>query len=139
MAFSYTSYDRIDEDGEFIRQINCKPRLTYIDLLRNNYIHCLTAIYDAEKLGIQFMPLLRKRQDWALWLKLIKKCGEAWGLQESLGFYRVRSGSISSNKFEMVKYNWFIYHKIEGFGKVRSTFQLFIFLFFYVKKKIKGE
>lgn len=136
-AFSYTSYDRINEDGTSLRGIDCKSAITYKDLLKNNYIGCLTAMYDVEKLGKRYMPLLRKRQDWALWLQLLKECDEAKGLQERLAVYRERSSSISSNKMEMLKYNWLIYHQVEGFGKIKATFQLFIFMIYYIQKKIR--
>jgi glycosyltransferase involved in cell wall biosynthesis len=136
-AFSYTSYDRINEDGTSCRGSNCKAAITYKDLLKNNYIGCLTAMYDVEKLGKRYMPLLRKRQDWALWLQLLKECDEAKGLQEPLAVYRERSSSISSNKMEMLKYNWLIYHQVEGFGRTRATFQLFLFMIYYIQKKIR--
>lgn len=137
-AFSYTSYDCINEDGTSLSGIDCTSVLTYKDLLKNNYIGCLTAIYDVEKLGKRYMPLLRKRQDWALWLQLLKECDEAKGLQERLADYRERSSSISSNKMEMLKYNWLIYHRIEGFGKIRATFQLFLFMIYYIQKKLEN-
>ena len=136
-AFSYTSYDRINEDGTSRQGIDCKSAITHKDLLKNNYIGCLTAMYDVEKLGKRYMPLLRKRQDWALWLQLLKECDEAKGLQERLAVYRERSSSMSSNKMEMLKYNWLIYHQVEGSGRVKATFQLFLFMIYYIQKKLE--
>ena len=135
-VFSYSSYDCINEKGDFLKVINCPLYLTYSDLLKNCYIGCLTVIYDANVIGKNYMPLIRKRQDWAYWLQLIKQCHEAKGLKESLAIYRKRPGSISSNKFEMIKYNWLIYYQVERFSLIKSLFYFFIFLFFYFKKKI---
>lgn len=135
LAFSHTSYDKINEGGVSLNPVQCFPLLTYADMLRNNYIGCLTAMYDTQKLGKVYMPEIRKRQDWALWLKIIKQCGEVRGLDEPLALYRERGGSISSNKIEMLKYNWIIYHEVERFGAVRTLWLMMAFMWSYFAKK----
>lgn len=139
IAFSYTSYQKMNESGQRLGLVHCLPRLTYADMLRNNYVGCLTAMYDTEKVGLVFMPEVRKRQDWALWLKILKKCGEASGLDLPLAVYRIRSGSISSNKIEMLRYNWVIYYQIERCGLIRSLWLMVVFSWFYLRKKTEGK
>jgi teichuronic acid biosynthesis glycosyltransferase TuaG len=106
-------------------------------MLRNNYIGCLTAIYDQDKLGKLYMSKIRKRQDWTLWLKIFKIIKNARGIRESLAIYRDRTGSISNNKFLLLKYNWIIYNKELGFNKLKSLLLLSNFLYYYARKKIK--
>ena len=139
LDFTYTSYEKIDEAGNSIGLVTCLPRVSYKTMLRNNYIGCLTVVYDTRNLGKQFMPIIRKRQDWALWLKILKQCGEAQGVEESLSIYRDRSGSISSNKMEMVKYNWIIFHDVEKLGILRSSWCMFEFMWHYFLKKSGGR
>ncbi len=135
LALTYASYTRIDEEGKPVGLVHCRPRLSYQDMLRNNYIGCLTAMYDTDKVGKVYMPDIRKRQDWALWLKIIKEHGDARGLDETLAIYRARSGSISSNKLEMVKYNWIIYRDLERLGLIRTLWLMIAFMWSYALKK----
>lgn len=139
-SFSCTSYDICDENGNINGTVNCLPKLSYAKILRDNGIGCLTAIYNTEKIGKHFMPSIRKRQDWCLWIEIIKKYGVAYGLQEPLALYRVRHGSISSNKVEMLKYNFNVYHQILGYNKLASALILSgYFLPYYFYKKIKQK
>ena len=70
---SYTSYEIINEDGNLTNKIiNCKDKLDYKRMLYSNEIGCLTAMYNRDILGKIFMPEIRKRQDYGLWLKILK-------------------------------------------------------------------
>jgi teichuronic acid biosynthesis glycosyltransferase TuaG len=135
LVFSFTDYDIIDEQGISKGHIKCPKFLTYNKLLKNNYIGCLTVIYDTKTLGKLLMPKIRKRQDWVLWLSIMKKIKFTKGLNTSLSIYRDRSNSISSSKFYLLKYNWNVYHKELGFNKIISFYYLIIFIFHYFLKK----
>lgn len=113
VAFTYSSYTQIDEEGNSLAEISVPSKVGYKQLLKTNVIGCLTVIYDAEIIGKQEMPLIRKRQDFGLWLKLLKIVDYAYGIKEPLAFYRVRKGSISSNKLSAAKFTWDLYRKIE--------------------------
>lgn len=139
VAFSFSSYDIINENNKYLGKVKAKTEVDYKDMLKNNYIHCLTAIYDTKYLGKVYMPSIRKRQDWALWLKLLKRVEKAYSVQEPLAIYRNRNFSTSSNKIEMLQYNWAIYHKIEKFSKLHSIFLLIRFLYYYLLKKIDTQ
>lgn len=131
--FTFTSYDRIDEQGRsFYKIIRAKPFVTYKMALYKNPIGCLTVMYNVDFLGKEYMPLIRKRQDYALWLKLLKKTN-AYGLDECLSTYRVRSNSISSNKFKLLTYEWKIYREVEGLSWFKSLFYIFSAIFIKMK------
>ena len=122
--FTFSSYDTINEDGVNISRIaKAKMRVTYKSALYKNPIGCLTVIYDVKYFGKQYMPAIRKRQDYALWLKLLKKA-DAYGINEILATYRLRNNSISSNKFGLLKYEWKIYREVEGLSFVKSLFYI---------------
>lgn len=138
-AFSFLSYYQCNESGEHLRSIICKPKISYRDLLAGNCVGCLTAMYDCGKIGGKiYMPVIRKRQDWGLWLLIIQKCKYGYGLQETLAEYRVRKGSISAKKLDLVRHNIRVYTDILGYSRLKSCL-LFIFLFMpvYCCKKIK--
>ena len=137
LSFTYSSYDVIDEENNKLKSIYSPIKLSYKEMLRNNYVGCLTAIYDQDKLGKLYMSKIRKRQDWTLWLKIFKIIKNARGMREILAIYRDRTGSISNNKFLLLKYNWIIYNKELGFNKLKSLLLLLNFLYYYARKKNK--
>ncbi|TDQ32768.1 glycosyltransferase family 2 protein [Zeaxanthinibacter enoshimensis] len=135
--FSFTSYDTIDEKGNKLGQLfKARQRVTYNTALFKNPIGCLTAMYDVNFFGKQYMPEIRKRQDYALWLKLLKKA-DGYGLQEVLSSYRHTSNSISSGKIGLLKYEWKIYREIEGLSFLQSSFYLLSAVFMKLRTYIK--
>lgn len=125
VAFSYTDYSRISESGSIIkRKLVLPSSISYRDLLKENKIGCLTAVYDVRRVGKVFMPLLDKRQDYALWLKLLRQVGRAYKVDGTLAKYRVRSGSVSSSLFLNVKYNWRVFRHVENLSFLRSIYYL---------------
>lgn len=125
----YSSYELISETGKITNEIiEALPILRYSKLLKANYIGNLTGIYNVKKLGKVFAPKIRKRQDWALWLEALKKGGPALGIQESLAQYRLHKDSISTNKWEMLRYNFDIYYKVLNYGFIPSLYRMAIFL-----------
>jgi glycosyltransferase involved in cell wall biosynthesis len=123
-AFTYTNYQKISESGNLTDIIVESPsKLGYKKALHTNYIGCLTAIYDTEKLGKIYMPEIRKRQDYGLWLKILKEV-DGHGLNENLAYYRVRNSSVSANKFKLIKYNWKLYRDIENLSMLKSSYYI---------------
>lgn len=84
---SYSSYMTCNRNGEIIGRITCKEKLRYRTLLRDNGIGCLTCIYDTKRIGKKFMPIVRKRQDWGLWLSIIKETKMLMVLKISILLY----------------------------------------------------
>src|SRR5690606_13386425 len=126
----FSSYEQIDETGKPLNKlVKALPELTYQKYLKSNYIGNLTGIYNAKVLGKIKVPDLRKRQDWLLWLAAIEKSGKpAKGIQESLAYYRVRNDSMSSNKINLLKHNYWVYRKGLGFSTLKSLWYMGIFL-----------
>lgn len=133
--FTYTWYEKINEEGKVINEIvKSKDKIDYNKLLKSNEIGCLTAIYNQDSLGKVFMPLIRKRQDYALWLQVLKKTEYGYCLKNSLAYYRLVKESVSSDKISLIKYNWNIFRKIEKFGLRKSFFYLFFNIFYKIFK-----
>lgn len=135
----FSSYELIDENGKALNKlVKALPELTYIKFLKSNYIGNLTGMHNVKTIGKIKSPNLRKRQDWLLWLEAIKKSGKpALGIQEPLAYYRVRKDSMSSNKFNLLKHNYWVYKKGLGFSTIKSMYCMLVFLkeHFFVKSK----
>jgi glycosyltransferase involved in cell wall biosynthesis len=121
-AFTYTYYQNVDINNKKGKIITAPDNVTYHGLLDSGVIGCLTAIYDSNKLDKVYMPLIRKRQDYALWLKILKKDIKAYCLDEVLAYYRKGNDSISSNKLSAAKYQWKIYREIEKLSLLKSLY-----------------
>lgn len=136
-ALSYTSYMTYSEEGEMNGIVVCPNQISFSSVKRDCKIGCLTAMYDTSKVGKIYLPLIRKRQDWGLWIKVLRECNIAYGMKEPLAIYRLRTNSISHNKFDLVKYNIGVYREVLGWTKLRATlYFMFCFMPSFIKKKI---
>lgn len=128
ILFSYTSYQKFSKNG--LRGNYIPPlTVTYNELLYGCVIGCLTVMFNAEVLGRQTMPLIRKRQDMGLWLKLLELCGKAYALHDVLALYRVDSG-MSKNKIDAALFQWKLYRDVLGLNLFKS---IKCFFFYSVK------
>lgn len=127
IVFSHTGFDRVSEKTKLKMSTYIPPaELTYRQMLRSNKIGCLTAMFDTDYFGKVEMPNIRKRQDYAMWLKLLRQANVVYGLQEVLATYSVRDDSISSNKQSLIKYNYAVFRKCEGLSPHKSLYYLLV-------------
>lgn len=137
-AFSFTRYYRVKENGEKINEIEVPKSINYNELLKNTIIGCSTVMIDRKYVEDTTMPLIRKGQDTATWLKILKKVPFAYGYnKESLTIYTERSGSISSNKLKALKRTWYIYRNIEKINFFKSLFYFSHYIINAFKKRLK--
>ena len=122
VVLSFSAYQRIDEQGNLLERIGVPKRVSYTDLLKVCSIGCLTAVYDVNKVGKVYMPLIRKRQDLGLWLKILKQVPYAYSFPEVLALYRVRKDSISSNKRVAASYTWKLYREVENLSFLKAVY-----------------
>jgi glycosyltransferase involved in cell wall biosynthesis len=121
-GFTCTSYTKIDEHGEYLnRTIVAQSRRDYNGVLKTCPGNS-TVIYNAEKLGKFKIPDIRKRNDYVMWLQVIKKEKYLHGIQEPLGSHRLRTEGISSNKKSLVVYHWKVYREIENLSLLKSCY-----------------
>ncbi len=124
-AFTCTAYEQIDEKSRSLNRI-VRPRekCDYNRLLLDCPVGNSTVMYDVSVVGKFKVPNIRKRNDDALWLRILKKEKYIWGMSDVLMRYRIRQNSISSNKLKVIKYHWILYRDIEHLGVLRSCFHI---------------
>lgn len=124
-AFTCTAYEQVDEDGSLLGKIvKTKRKTDYNGVLLTCPVGNSTVMYNVEKLGKFAVPNVRKRNDDALWLQMLKKEKYIYGMPDVLMQYRIRANSISSNKLALVKYHWILYREIEHLSVARSVFHI---------------
>ncbi len=120
----FSSYRRksenlMDDLGEFI----VPEETDYHNMLKSCPISCLTGMFHVQRCqGKAFMPDIKKRQDYCLWLTLLKRVDKAYGIKDSLATYRIRSDSVSRNKFKAARYQWHVYRKIEKLSLIKTWY-----------------
>lgn len=123
VTFTFASYYRRNEDFSRDNGTFYVPKkVNYSSLLKTCPISCLTAMYDTKKLNKMYMPMILKRQDYGLWLAILKKTDYAYGINKPLATYRMREGSVSRNKFKAAQYQWRIYRKTERLNIFKSIY-----------------
>lgn len=133
--FSCTEYEKIDEDDNHLGKVRKVLKKTdYNRLLLDCPVGNSTVMYNVEKMGKFEVPDIRKRNDDALWLQMLKKEKYIMGMSEVLTKYRVRKNSTSSNKFTLIKYHWKLYREIEHLNIFRSAFHVCWWIFIKVFK-----
>jgi len=130
LHFTFSFYDSINEEGNDLnRRVESPNPLTYKQLFFCNYVGNLTAIYDADYFGKIILETSQKRQDWRIWLTILKQIKIAKPVPESLAFYRIRKDSVSSSKFKLIKHNFGVYREFHGYNLVFSVLLMMRFLF----------
>ena len=131
---SCTEYIRVTEDEKEINDIIIKEIITYEDMLKNNYLGCLTVVYNANKLGKRYFKEREKNEDYVLWLEIVKETKIIFGLKENLAFYRVLNNSRSSNKIKVAKDRWEVYRKVERLSLFKSIYYFLQYVIRALKK-----
>lgn len=136
--FTYTNYEEIDENSNKLNKLITGPKkITKTGMYNYCWQGCLTVMYNAEKIGLIQIENLPKNNDYAMWLKVIKKTN-CYLLNENLAKYRIRTGSISrNNKLKLIKYHYLLFRIAEHKNPVISFLNTIRNLFFGIIKKIK--
>jgi len=135
VGFTYTNYSQFSETSNYDATIDAPQKVNYDQLLKANYIGCLTVVYDVSEHGKFYFPLTKKRHDFALWLMMLKKFDYAHNVCESLASYRVHDNSLSSNKKDAFQSYFHILHKIESVNKVVAFYYTIRFSIISIIKK----
>ncbi|MEX5868051.1 MULTISPECIES: glycosyltransferase family 2 protein [Providencia] len=117
--FTFSYYQHFNNDG-LGKVITAPSYITYNKSLYGNVIGCLTVIYDTDYFGKQYMPLIRKRQDFGLWLKLLSIEKKAYCYPKVLAQYRTDSG-MTQNKLNAAKHQWQFYRNVLKLDHVRAS------------------
>ena len=134
-AMSCTAVDIVDSSGAILGARDVPAIITYDILAKRTPVVNSTVILDSCQVGRVSVPDIRRRQDFALWLKIIREHGPALGIPEKLGGYRVHEGSLSRNKFISAVYTWKVLRDLESL----SFFRAMYYFSFYSLKGVFGR
>ena len=136
--FVFTSYYWMNEKGIVKGIFEVPNKINYNEILKSNPISCLTRMYDTKNLGKIYSPSLKIRQDYIFCLNILKKIDYAFGLNIPLAFRRLRSNSLSNNKFSSAKYQFLVYYEYEKLDIFKSIYYLFHWFISGIMKHFKN-
>lgn len=137
--FSYTKYKEIDEESKETGIVIGGPKhVTSAGMFAFCWPGCLTVMFDREKIGLLQIADIKKNNDYAMWLKVIKKA-DCYLLDECLAKYRRgRKGSISNHSyFELIKWHYKLFRYAEAMNPIASALMTGVNLVCGVYKKVK--
>lgn len=137
IGFTFTSYRYMKEDGIKTNKVAKAPKkINYNGLLKNTIIGCSTVVLDRNIVGDFLMPLVKKGQDTATWLMILRNQKYAYGIEEVLVDYRLVGNSLSSNKIKALKRTWNTYRNVEKLNIFKSTYVFCFYVFNAIKKRL---
>ena len=137
-AFTYTEYTMADEylnpKGP---HVSGPTRITRKRMYDFCWPASMTVMYDANITGALKIPALKKHNDYALWLSVIR-FSDCFLFPETLAICRKRPGSLSSvSKFELIRHHFLLYRIGENRSKFASILLTIRNLFWGIYKKIR--
>lgn len=135
--FTYTDY-KIKLNGKWLPYIFTGPNIVN---KRKMYDYCyfstITVMYDRDFVGLIQIAPLKKNNDYAMWLKIIKKA-DCYRFPECLSSYIKHDNSISSgSKIKLIKHHYIMFRLSENKTVISSVVLTARNLFWGVIKKIK--
>ena len=136
-CFSYTNYIEIDEEsipnGKRVTGPKC---IVKHGMYNYCWVGCLTVMYNADAIGLVQIRDIRKNNDYAMWLQICRKA-DCYLLNETLGKYRKRTGSISRHGiWTMMGWHYKMWRIVVECGKLTAMFYTTLNLFFGTIKKL---
>lgn len=137
-AFSYTNYFEIDERSQPMGvHVTGPMHITKAGMYAYCWPGCLTVMYDANVVGQVQIADIKKNNDYAMWLQVIEKA-DCYLLDETLGKYRKRAGSISNHGYtKLIKWHYKLFRDADGRNAPVSAVLTGCNLVFGFIKKIK--
>ncbi|MFJ8512855.1 glycosyltransferase family 2 protein [Lysinibacillus xylanilyticus] len=125
VGFAFTSYEILRENGNKV--INVPSSLNYSQFMKNTIIGTLTVMVNTEIVGDVRLVNVKKDHDSMTWAKLLREGHVAYGLNESLAYYRKVEGSISNDKFKAAKNHWNNCRNIEKLSIPKCLYYFFYY------------
>ena len=138
ILFSHTSYHVINSNNKIISSRSARKKIIFQDLIKSCDIGLSTVIVSSSLLSKEklMFPRIKTKEDYVLWLQIVKKIKTIRGLNIKLTYYRKTKGSLSSNKLLSLINGYKVYRNYMNYGLIKSLFYLFILSINSLKKTI---
>ena len=137
LNFCHSSYRIINFYGKIIGSFCVVDKLNYSSLLKSCDIATSSVMISKNILqGNNLFSNLKTKEDYSLWLKIVKKEKELRGININLIFWRSLKDSLSSSFFQKLVDAYKIYRINENFNVITSIYLMIRLTLFALLKKI---
>ena len=138
ILFSHTSYHVINANNKIISSRFARKKIIFQDLIKSCDIGLSTVILNSSLLAKNklLFPSIKTKEDYVLWLQIVKKIKTIKGLDIKLTYYRKTKNSLSSNKLLSLINGYKVYRNYMNYGVIKSLVYLFILSINSLKKII---
>ena len=140
-VISHTSYNVIDELGIKISSRKSKKILTFSEIINSCDIGLSTVMINLKflKKNKLFFPKIKTKEDYVLWLRILKIIPNIKGLDKNLTSYRKRKNSLSSKNITNIINGYLVYRVYLRMNLLESIYRLIILSLNFLRKKIKYD
>jgi len=138
LVFSHTSYNIIDHENKKIGMFEAINKITYKDLIKSCDIGLSTVMIKKDLISKKksFCNLTTK-EDYFLWLNIIKEIKVIYGIKKLLVSWRYTKGSLSDSLYQKLSDAFRLYYFYEKSNFILSLFFVIRLSFYALIKKLK--
>lgn len=125
---SHTSYYVINNKNQITSIRKARKSISFQDLLKSCDIGLSTVMVKTKFLQNNnfCFPQIKTKEDFILWLKILKKIKYIFSVNKNLTYYRKTKNSLSSNKIVSVLNGYKVYKNYMKFSKIKSLYYLLL-------------
>ena len=123
---SFTFYDIFQSNTKTKKVKKIFFKVDYTSLIQSNYIGLSTVMFSRKIISKINFPILKTQEDYALWLKLLRKGVKFGYLNKILTSWRKTKNSLSSNIFQKLSDAFKMYYIYEKKNFIFSIFSVLV-------------
>ena len=132
LAVTHTDYGYLNGKGEIVSSTftTSYNEVGYNELLKRTEISCLTVVYNRETVGIHWFPDIKRKQDYVVWLNILKNGYKSVPLHFVSGYYRQQSVNKTVKRLSYI-YSHFVLLKGDyiQLSLLKSIYYTFCYFF----------
>lgn len=97
-----------------------KKLIGYNEILKRTEMSCLTTIYNCNEIGKHFMSEDRRKQDYSLWLNILKMGFKSLPFNKVTGYYRIDKKDKKSNIFKKYFSHYYFLKENQNLSIIKS-------------------
>lgn len=136
-SISHTTYEIRNSKEKYLGLRKARNFENYKELLPSCDIGLSTVIVK-KKIFTNYIKFsnLKTKEDFVLWLKILKKKIHILGINKNLVIWRETNNSLSSSFVQKIKDAFIVYYKYMNFNVIKSIYLILILSLNFIKKKI---
>ena len=140
VILSYTSTVLLNSKGGIVGIVNSLPKVYLKDMIMLNRVPMSGAMFRSKLNGAEEMPEIRRRQDYAYWISILRKNdGYFSGISDALVGYVKMPRSVSSNTWRNVVDTFRMYVSEVGMNPLQAATAVAMLTCLKVRKEVLAQ